>query len=171
MPAGAGGTVTRQAQEVSAPAPSPRNVAQRGEADRRGVLVLIDDEPDVLDSTVVVLRQHGWQTAAATTPDGALDAVIRMQEQGAMPEGEMPVALISDHRLGLSINGLDAIRQLRYEFGDALPAFLLTGEAAPGLAQEAQAARVHLLHKPLQADRLLRLLDEVGASETDAALP
>jgi signal transduction histidine kinase/ActR/RegA family two-component response regulator len=135
-------------------------------APRGRVVVLIDDEPEVLDSTALVLRQHGWQPAAATTPDGALDMVIRMQEQGAMPEGSMPVALISDHRLGLSVNGLDAIRELRYEFGDELPAFLLTGEATPGLASQAQAAGVHLLHKPIQADRLLRLLDE---STADAA--
>jgi two-component system, sensor histidine kinase len=127
---------------------------------RNRVVVLIDDEPDVLDSTALVLRQHGWLPAAASTPDGALDMLIRMQEQGAMPEGAMPVALISDHRLGLSVNGLDAIRALRYEFGDELPAFLLTGEATPGLAGLASEARVHLLHKPVQADRLLRLLDE-----------
>jgi CheY-like chemotaxis protein len=117
----------------------------------------------VLDSTALVLRQHGWHAAAATTPDGALDAVIRLQARGDMPEGAMPVALISDHRLGLSVNGLDAIRALRYEFGDTLPAFLLTGEATPGLASQAQAAHVHLLHKPVQVDRLLRLLEEATA--------
>jgi len=171
VPAGSGGTAQRQLPEVPAPKPVPRQATQADKADRRGVLVLIDDEPDVLDSTVLVLRQHGWQTAAATTPDGALDAVIQMQAKGDMPEGEMPIALISDHRLGLSVNGLDAIRQLRYEFGEALPAFLLTGEATPGLAQAAQAARIHLLHKPLQADRLLRLLDEAASGELSSVQP
>ena len=138
--------------------PDPRPIAPAHEG--RGVIVLIDDEPDVLESTALVLRQQGWKIAAATTPDGALDALIQLQEKGAMPEGEMPVALISDHRLGLSVNGLDALRDLRYEFGDELPAFLLTGEATPGLATQAQAAKVHLLHKPLQAERLIRLLEE-----------
>jgi signal transduction histidine kinase/CheY-like chemotaxis protein len=142
------------------PAPAP---------DERGVVVLIDDEPEVLESTSLVLRQHGWKIAAATTPDGALDAVIHMQESGDMPEGEMPVALISDHRLGLSINGLDALRNLRYEFGDELPAFLLTGEATPGLASDAQNANVHLLHKPLQAERLMRLLEEATGAPQDTA--
>jgi CheY-like chemotaxis protein len=135
-----------------APSPSPR------------VIVLIEDEPDVLEGTTLVLQQQGWTVAAASTPDGAMDQVIRMQADGDMPEGEMPVALISDHRLGLSINGLDAIRQLRYEFGDDLPAFLLTGEATPGLADQAKSAHVSLLHKPLQADRLLRMLDQVSAN-------
>ncbi|MDO9237160.1 MAG: hybrid sensor histidine kinase/response regulator [Aquabacterium sp.] len=133
----------------------------------RGVVVLIDDEPDVLESTALILQQHGWITAASTTPDGALDAVIRFQEQGLMPEGEMPVALISDHRLGLSVNGLDVIRNLRYEFGDQLPAFLITGEASPGLAQEAKDAQVHLLHKPVHADRMVRLLQEAISGEPE----
>ncbi|HEX5357472.1 MAG TPA: hybrid sensor histidine kinase/response regulator [Aquabacterium sp.] len=167
IPAGSEGLVTRHAEP---PVRQTTATARPTEAEKRerhgGVIVLIDDEPDVLDGTSLVLRQQGWQVAAASTPDGAMDAVIHLQEKGLMPEGDMPVALISDHRLGLSINGLDAIKQLRYEFGDELPAFLLTGEATPGLATDAQAMRVQLLHKPIQADRLLRLLQEVT---TDAA--
>ncbi len=149
---------------------SPRAPFVPGKANKptqRGTVILIDDEPDVLKGTTLVLQQHGWQAAAASTPEGALDALVELQQSGLMPEGDMPQALISDHRLGLSINGLEAIEQLRYEFGEHLPAFLLTGEATPGLADAAQAAKVQLLHKPLQADRLLRLLDE--ACSTDAA--
>ncbi|MBI2734299.1 MAG: response regulator [Aquabacterium sp.] len=166
IPAGSEGLVTRHA-EPAARSPDPTPLAAPRSRDKPGgVVVLIDDEPEVLEGTSLVLRQQGWQVAAASTPDGALDAVIHLQENGQMPEGDMPVALISDHRLGLSVNGMDAIKQLRYEFGDELPAFLLTGEATPGLASDAQAARVHLLHKPIQAERLLRLLKE---ATTDAA--
>ena len=126
------------------------------------VIMLIEDDPDVRDSTALVLQQHGWLAAAASTPDGALDALCRMQTEGQLAPGTLPQALISDQRLGLSVTGLDAIRNLRYEFGEDLPAFLLTAEATPGLASLAREARVHLLHKPLQADRLLNLLDEVS---------
>jgi signal transduction histidine kinase/CheY-like chemotaxis protein len=168
IPAGAEGVVHRHAEpparhaSAASPSPGTGKGAPSGQQDKHGgVIILIDDEPEVLDSTAMVLKQQGWQVAAASTPDGALDAIVHMQERGLMPEGEMPVALISDHRLGLSINGLEAIQKLRYEFGDALPAFLLTGEATPGLAGEAQTAQVHLLHKPVQAERLLRLLREV----------
>jgi CheY-like chemotaxis protein len=160
-------TTTHEAVPAHA---SPRAPFVPGKVDKptqRGTVILIDDEPDVLKGTTLVLQQHGWQAAAASTPEGALDALVELQQRGLMPEGEMPLALISDHRLGLSINGLEAIEQLRYEFGEHLPAFLLTGEATPGLADAAQAAQVQLLHKPVQADRLLRLLDE--ACSTDAA--
>jgi len=163
IPAGSEGLVTRHAEAPARPVAGKPVAEPEKRGKTGGVIVLIDDEPEVLDGTSLVLRQQGWQVAAASTPDGALDAVIHLQESGVMPEGDMPVALISDHRLGLSVNGLDVIKQLRYEFGDELPAFLLTGEATPGLATDAQSARVHLLHKPIQADRLLRLLKEATA--------
>ena len=85
---------------------------------------------------------------------------------GLATNGEMPAALVSDHRLGLSINGLDAIRQLRYEFGDELPAFLLTGEASEGLTGQAAQDRVQLLKKPIEAERLLQMLADSTATAT-----
>jgi signal transduction histidine kinase len=172
VPAGAVGVASRPPEPLSRPLDKARAASATSTdgalPETPRVVILIDDEPDVLDSTALILRQHGWLPAAATTPDGALDAVIQMQVEGLMPEGTMPLAMISDHRLGLSVNGLDALRTLRYEFGDELPAFLLTGEAAPGLAAQAQAANVQLLHKPLQAERLLRLLDEAVNGRAEA---
>jgi signal transduction histidine kinase len=136
---------------------------------RPRAVVLIDDEPDVLDSTALVLRLHGWLPAAGATPEAALTALIALQESGEMAEGEMPVALISDHRLGLSINGLDVLRNLRYEFGEELPAYLLTGEASASLALEAKAQDVQLLHKPLHPEALMHLLDDSTRAAQPAA--
>ena len=141
-------------------APRPAVAPQRT---GRGVVVLVEDDPQVRESTALVLQQHGWQVAGAATPDEALSAVAAMQDDGRMPEGEMPAALLSDHRLGLSINGLEAIRQLRYEFGDELPAFLLTGEASASLTDEAGHARVQLLAKPIEAERLVQVLAHATA--------
>jgi signal transduction histidine kinase/CheY-like chemotaxis protein len=163
-PDGSDGSKRRGGPSLSAPPVAVPSASRTV----RGVVLLIEDEPDVLDGTTLLLGQHGWLTAAGTTPDGAVASLLALQAQGRMAEGEMPVAVISDHRLGLSINGLGAIQLMRYEFGEALPAFLLTGEAAPGLADQAREAQVHLLHKPVQAERLLRLLSEVVPAPTDA---
>ena len=126
-----------------------------------GVVVLVDDDPTVLEGTSLVLNQHGWLTAGATTPDGALDAVVALQAAGHMPEGTMPFALISDHRLGLDITGLDALRTLRYEFGEHLPAFLITGEISGHLSDQAEADHVTVLPKPIDVPTLLETLSRI----------
>ena len=132
----------------------------------RGVVVLIEDDPQVRESTALVLQQHGWQVAGAANPDAALMLIAQMQDDGRMPEGEMPAALVSDHRLGLSITGLEVLKQLRYEFGEHLPALLLTGDIPAPLADEASRSGVQLVSKPIEADRLVELLCAATADET-----
>lgn len=135
----------------------------------QGVVVLVDDDPAVLEGTALVLRQQGWLTAGGATPNEAIDAVITLQASGRMPEGDMPCALISDHRLGLHINGLDALRQLRYEFGEHLPAFLVTGELPAALVDRAAQDRVTVLPKPIDVpdllERLARIRHDSGHDE------
>jgi signal transduction histidine kinase/CheY-like chemotaxis protein len=127
--------------------------------EQRGVVVVIDDEPQVLDSMALVLRQNGWQAATGTTPEIAIEAVAALQTSGDMPLGDLPVGVISDYRLGLSITGLEAIAQLRYEFGEDLPAFLLTADATADLGARAASVGVTLLRKPLNPSELVRILD------------
>lgn len=135
----------------------------------QGVVVLVDDDPAVLEGTALVLRQQGWLTAGGVTPNDAIEAVITLQASGRMPEGDMPCALISDHRLGLHINGLDALRQLRYEFGERLPAFLVTGELPAALVDRAAHDRVTVLPKPIDVpdllERLARIRHDSGHDE------
>lgn len=156
-------TSTTQPAQATAPESAPPS----------GTVVLIDDEPEVLHSTALVLRQAGWKVATAASPDEALHAVATLQQEGHMPEGEMPCAVISDHRLGLPIDGLEGIAQLRYEFGEHLPALLLTAEAGPTLAEQVKAAGVALLHKPVQAATLTAWLaaqvNAVTDTDTDTA--
>ncbi|RZI86478.1 MAG: response regulator [Rubrivivax sp.] len=146
---------------VALAAPPGASLHQHAPKDpnQRGVVVVIDDEPQVLDSMALVLRQHGWQAAIGGTPAAAVEAVAALQTQGDMPLGDLPVAVISDYRLGLAINGLQAIDLLRYEFGEDLPAFLLTADATADLGSRAASVGVTLLRKPLNPAELIRILD------------
>lgn len=135
-----------------------------------GLVLLIEDDPQVRESTALVLRQAGWQVAAAAHPDGAMAEMAAMQDDGRLIDGEMPVALVSDHRLGLDVTGLQVLGQLRYEFGEDLPALLLTGEMPAGLTEDAAQAGVQLVSKPIDAEGLIALLTEATASASmDAA--
>ena len=124
----------------------------------RGLVILIEDDPQVRESTQLVLQQAGWRVAAAAHPDEAMAEVLGMQESGQLIDGEMPVALISDHRLGLNVTGLEVLHRLRYEFGEDLPALLLTGEIPLALQADADQAGVQLVSKPIDADGLIGLL-------------
>jgi signal transduction histidine kinase/CheY-like chemotaxis protein len=150
-------------EAIVAPAVHPMsavaNQAPLKDPNQRGVVVVIDDEPQVLDSMALVLRQNGWQAAIGGTPEAAVHAVAALQTSGDMPLGDLPVAVISDYRLGLSITGLQAIAQLRYEFGEDLPAFLLTADATADLGSRAANVGVTLLRKPLNPNELIRILD------------
>ena len=146
-------------------APQPQ-LARSG----RGLILLIEDDPQVRESTALVLRQGGWLVTAAAHPDDAMAEMAAMQEDGRLIEGEMPVALISDHRLGLDITGLQVLARLRYEFGEDLPALLLTGEIPAGLAEAAAASGVQVVSKPIHAEGLIALLDGATAgAPMDAA--
>ena len=148
------------------PTPNAPALARSG----RGLVLLIEDDPQVRDSTALVLRQAGWQVAAAAHPDDAMTEMAAMQEDGRLLDGEMPVALVSDHRLGLDVTGLQVLGQLRYEFGEDLPALLLTGEMPASLTEAASQAGVQLVSKPIDAEGLIALLERgTAASPVDAA--
>ena len=152
------------------PAPRPTSVATALARSRRGLVLLIEDDPQVRESTALVLRQGGWQVAAAAHPDGAMAEIASMQDDGRLIEGEMPVALVSDHRLGLDVTGLQVLGQLRYEFGEDLPALLLTGEMPADLAEAATQACVQMVSKPIDAEGLIALLERsTAAPPADAA--
>lgn len=158
------GTPSSAEQKAMSGASPTQGIARSG----RGLILLIEDDPQVRESTALVLRQAGWQVAAAAHPDGVMAEMAAMQDDGRLIDGEMPVALISDHRLGLDVTGLQVLGQLRYEFGEDLPALLLTGEMPAGLEEEAVQAGVQLVSKPIDADGLIALLSGAQAC-ADAA--
>lgn len=151
---------------ATTPAPAQTELLHTG----RGLILLIEDDPQVRESTALVLQQCGWRVAAAAHPDDAMGEMVAMQEDGRLLEGEMPVALISDHRLGLDVTGLQVLCALRYEFGEDLPALLLTGEMPAELAEAAAQAGVQLISKPIDAEGLIaRLTSATEAGSTASA--
>ena len=114
-------------------------------------IVLVDDNPDSLESTAQTLRSFGAHVIAASS---SLDAIDRLQAQEFAPQ-----LIVSDYRL-VGETGLDVIRVLsdnqKALFGDdfEIAALLVTGDTAPAELQKAQDAGVLMLHKPLSFDRL-----------------
>lgn len=115
-------------------------------------VLVIEDQADVLDAVVTVLQDSGLRVLSG---DSAM-AVVRQ----AAAQDTWPCAVVCDYRLGPSGNGFDAIARLRHEFGEALPALLVTGDLDPQLGARSAAQGIRLLHKPLDRAQLLRALHE-----------
>ena len=132
---------------VGMPAPVVR--ASLGEA----VVLVIDDDPAVLDAMAESLRNWGARAVTAKSLDCAL---------AKLPECERyPDAIVSDFRLGEEENGVGAVARIRHELGIAIPAMIVTGDTAPRCLRLIQASGLRCLPKPVMPERLLAELQSL----------
>jgi signal transduction histidine kinase/CheY-like chemotaxis protein len=113
------------------------------------LVVVIDDDPLVLDGMCGVLRTWGCRVVAAPSPDAILAGLARQ---------DVPDLIISDYRLAGGHAGITAIHDLRESFGAPIPAFLISGDTAPERLREAQESGHYLLHKPIRPMQLRAML-------------
>ena len=142
-------TLTIPGSRGASPADDTR-LAQEQKAAAFSVLV-VDDEEEVRESMQLLLEGLGHQVALASCTDSAL----------ALSAEEKPDLALVDFRLRGGESGLDTIRELRRHF-PGLPGILVSGETAPGRLQEAAAAGVALLSKPVLPEQLEEAILAVG---------
>jgi two-component system, sensor histidine kinase len=125
------------------PEQSPPMRASLGEA----VVLVIDDDPAVLEAMGEALRHWGARAVTAKSLRCALER---------LPECERyPDLIVSDFRLGEDNNGIDAVARIRHELGIAVPAMIVTGDTAPKCLRTIQASGLRYLPKPVMPERLL----------------
>ena len=73
--------------------------------------------------------------------------------------------MISDFHLGPTERGSDAIERARLHFKHTLPAILLTGDTSAVPARLSNEAGIRMLNKPVDAQRLVALIDELLHAE------
>ena len=136
--------------------PPPREAAQATPGAR---ILLIDDETAVLDAMQALLEKWGHQVMRAESQAEAL----ALLEQG----NGVPDVVLCDYRLRDGRNGFQAVAALRERLGPSLPAVLVSGDTAPAILEQAAAAGLPILHKPLKPARLRALLDALLAGHSD----
>jgi CheY-like chemotaxis protein len=117
------------------------------------LIVVIDDDPSVLDSTSGLLRSWGCTVETGDSGSSALAALLKHQRP--------PDLIISDFRLSAGRTGIDAIAQLRSAFTEAIPALLVSGDTGPEPLHDARTSGLVLLHKPVAPMRLRAVLNRV----------
>ena len=127
--------------------------AQRPErtADSREIVV-IDDEPDILDVLADVLRDEGYSPVVFRDGFEALDYL----------RDHRPSLVLSDLRLP-SMSGQEFIAKLRSLHGPSLPVVVMSGAVTSDIAQTLSIQAVLL--KPFELDAFLALVNRWARSQ------
>lgn len=119
-------------------------------------VVVIEDEPDVLESTKLLLESWGYRVFGARDGDAAMRLLPNI--------GKMPDLILADYRLQNGATGGQAISRIRTRLKRSVPAIILTGDTAPERLRQAQSSGHGLLHKPVQPAALRQMIEELLAA-------
>jgi two-component system, sensor histidine kinase len=111
------------------------------------LIVVIEDDPLVLEATTGLLRSWGCQVVAAESYG---EAMMKLSEIGQRPD-----LIVCDYRLPQGATGVDAIEMLRGAF--EIPALLISGDATSP-RRDNGVGGYRLLHKPVSAEAFRALL-------------
>lgn len=111
------------------------------------LVVVIDDDPLVLEATGGLLRSWGCRVVAAESYG---EAVAKLSDIGQRPD-----LIVCDYRLPKGPTGVDAIEMLRHAF--EIPALLISGDATSPERDDG-AGGYRLLHKPVNAETFRAVL-------------
>ena len=121
---------------------------------RQRHVLLIEDDAGVRQATEMLLKTEGYRV----TPAASLDEALKRAEESRDIE-----VIVSDFHLCDGANGADAISAVRATLGNGTKAILVTGDTT--LAAHDQRLKVdgplRFAQKPLNAERLLEMLDEL----------
>jgi len=107
-------------------------------------VALVDDNSAVLTAMTMAMELMGHQVIGAQTGSALLHRL------GDLP----PDIVVSDYRLDFGKTGVDVIAAVRKQFGEALPALLVTGDTDPALLRNLANDGIVVLHKPVDVDAL-----------------
>jgi signal transduction histidine kinase len=115
------------------------------------LIVVIDNDPLVLDGMSGLLRSWGCRVVTAGCDRTVLNALAGHDRP--------PDLIISDYHLLDGKTGMEVIERLRSAFNYPIPGFLISGDTAPERLSEARDNGYHLLHKPVAPMALRAVLN------------
>ena len=129
-------------------------------APARGTILIVDDDPAVLDMLRLLFDDQGQRTIVAADGHQAL---------GLVKGSTMPDLIVADYNLPNGITGLEIIARLQARVQQTIPAIILTGDiSTESLRDIAGHGCVHL-NKPVRAKDLTRLIQKLLAKPAATA--
>lgn len=121
------------------------------------MVLVVEDDPDNLDSMVELLQDEGYQVISARSGKEAREQLDRNLVQ----------VVITDYLLP-DMTGADLVVQLQQRLGPPVPVIFLTGMQQPPLGD---AAGTPVLRKPVILDDLLAMVGRCFATSPPPGPP
>lgn len=138
---------------ISKPAETTIPIGDSIDPVRGKLVVVIDDDPLVLQGMRGALQSWGCKVVAATSGRAAL---VHLADSTQSPD-----LIISDYHLPDGDTGFDVIARMHAALGAKVPAFLITGDTTPERLHEAGARGIYLLHKPVLPMNLRAVINQL----------
>ena len=116
-------------------------------------MVVVDDEPSVLQGLVELLRNWGCLVEGGRSGAELMRAVNQNER--------LPDLLIADLRLANGETGLDAARLLHQSMFAQMPVLILTGDPIAHVALDDPRVPVKLIRKPIVTEVLREVLEDL----------
>jgi two-component system, chemotaxis family, CheB/CheR fusion protein len=120
---------------------------------RAGVILVVEDDPEVRNLIRLLLVEEGHQVATAS--DGV--AALEMTVQG----GVEPDLILADFNLPNGMDGLEVATTLRDRLERPIPAIILTGDTSTDTLKEIERQKGVRLHKPVNLNALSRTIQKL----------
>ncbi|BAU74554.1 ATP-binding response regulator [Metapseudomonas furukawaii] len=114
-------------------------------------LLVVDNEPGILESMSALLGQWGCQVQTATDLEGAV----------AVLDDRAPDLMLVDYHLDHGQLGCDVIRQLRQRFARSIPAVIITADRSDQCRRDLLNLGVPLLNKPVKPGKLRAVISQL----------
>jgi signal transduction histidine kinase/ActR/RegA family two-component response regulator len=137
---------------TDSPEQAPGGRAVVGNEHKEASIFLVEDEQAVREAMREMLELYDFRVSATANSEEASG------ESRALEVA--PDLIIADYRLPLNRTGIDVVRNIRTITGAEIPGIILTGDISPKILQEARENRLAVIHKPVDPDELLALIDK-----------
>ncbi|OZB21124.1 response regulator, partial [Acidiphilium sp. 34-64-41] len=155
--------ITTVAEPVTAVVAAVEAVAdQPGAVRPSGMIMVVEDDPDIRALLVMFLQEEGYRVIAAA--DGA--EALALVAGGAWPD-----LVIADYNLPGAMNGIAVVARVREAIGQVVPVIVLTGDISTAALREIATQDCVQFNKPMSlvalaaaVRKLMPLRPAVGAA-------
>jgi two-component system CheB/CheR fusion protein len=135
--------------------PEPNEAAQAG-VPISGEILIVEDDPEMLDLLALVLKEAGHRVVTASDGVAALELVTH----GAV----RPDLVLADFNLPNGMDGLQTATKVRERLRREIPVVILTGDISTGTLRDVAFQHYARLSKPIRSRELRQVIGDLLAS-------